>query len=145
LAVFHGLWSSNWGPRLQDILHSSLLTLAGRTDASLCLLPVLLTNPVVRQRLRGELDDPVALEPFWAWFDSISDAERQQAIAPVLNKLRPFLLRPSVRGIVGQVNPRFRIDELFTSRKIVLVSLAKGLVGPEAAALLGALFIAELW
>jgi hypothetical protein len=145
LAVFHGLWSSNWGPRLQDILHSSLLTLAARDDASLCLLPALLTNPTIRQRLRAELDDPVGLEPFWAWFDSISDAERQQAIAPVLNKLRPFLLRPSVRAIVGQVQPKFRIDDVFTGRKIVLVSLAKGLIGPEAAALLGSLFIAELW
>lgn len=145
LAVFHGLWASNWGPRLQDILHSSLLTLAGRQDASLCLLPALLTNPVVRQRVRAQVDDPVALEPFWAWFDSISDAERQQSIAPVLNKLRPFLLRESVRAIVGQVQPRFRIDEIFTKRRIVLVSLAKGLVGPESAALLGSLFIAELW
>lgn len=145
LAVFHGLWASNWGPRLQDILHSSLLTLAGREDASLCLLPALLTNPAVRRRLRSEVQDPIALEPFWAWFDAISEAERQQAIAPVLNKLRPFLLRPSVRAIVGQVRPRFRIDEIFTGRKIVLVSLAKGLIGPEAASLLGSLFVAELW
>ena len=145
LAVFHGLWASNWGPRLQDILHSSLLTLAGRGDASLCVLPALLTNPAVRRRLRAQVDDPIALEPFWAWFDAISDAERQQAIAPVLNKLRPFLLRKSVRAIVGQIDPRFRIDEIFTGRKIVLVSLAKGLIGPEAAALLGSLFVAELW
>ena len=91
------------------------------------------------------VDDPIALEPFWAWFEAISDAERQQAIAPVLNKLRPFLLRKSVRAIVGQLEPRFRIDEVFTKRKIVLVSLAKGLIGPEAAALLGSLFVAELW
>jgi hypothetical protein len=62
LAVFHGLWSSNWGPRLQDILHSSPLTLAGREDASLCLLPALLTNPPVRQRLRSGIDDPMGLE-----------------------------------------------------------------------------------
>ena len=145
LAVFHGLWSSNWGPRLQDILHSSLLTLAGRGDASLCVLPALLTNPAVRRRLLAGVDDPIALEPFWAWFEAISDAERQQAIAPVLNKLRPFLLRRSVRAIVGQIEPRFRIDEVFTKRKVVLVSLAKGLIGPEAAALLGSLFVAELW
>jgi len=145
LAVFHGLWASNWGPRLQDILHSSILTLAGRGDASLCALPALLTNEAVRARLRAQVDDPVALEPFWAWFDSISDAERNQAIAPVLNKLRPFLLRRSVRSIVGQLHPRFRIDEVFTQRKIVLVALRKGLIGPEAAALLGALLVAELW
>jgi hypothetical protein len=145
LAVFHGLWASNWGPRLQDILHSALLTLAGRGDASLCVLPALLTNPAIRRRLLAGVDDPIALEPFWAWFEAISDAERQQAIAPVLNKLRPFLLRRSVRAIVGQIEPRFRIDEVFTKRKIVLVSLAKGLIGPEAAALLGSLFVAELW
>jgi hypothetical protein len=145
LAVFHGLWAANWGPRLQDILHSALLTLAGRGDASLCVLPALLTNPAVRRRLRAGIDDPIALEPFWAWFEAISDAERQQAIAPVLNKLRPFLLRRSVRAIVGQIEPCFRIDEVFTKRKVVLVSLAKGLIGPEAAALLGSLFVAELW
>ncbi|MFN2471123.1 MAG: type IV secretory system conjugative DNA transfer family protein [Gaiellaceae bacterium] len=145
LAVFHGLWRNNWGPRLQDILHASLLTLAIRGDASLCALPALLTNPAVRRRLRAGVDDPIALEPFWAWFETISDAERQQAIAPVLNKLRPFLLRKSMRAIVGQLEPRFRIDEVFTERKIVLVSLAKGLIGPEASALLGSLFVAELW
>jgi hypothetical protein len=145
LAVFHGLWSSNWGPRLQDILHSSLLTLAQRGDASLCALPALLTNSAVRRRLRTGIDDPIALEPFWAWFESISDAERQQAIAPVINKLRPFLLRKSVRAIVGQLEPRFRIDQVFSERKVVLVSLAKGLIGPEAASLLGSLFVAELW
>jgi hypothetical protein len=130
---------------MHDILHASLLTLSGRGDASLCVLPALLTNPTVRRRLRAGIDDPIALEPFWAWFDAISDAERLQATSPVLNKLRPFLLRKSVRAIVGQVEPRFRIDEVFTKRKIVLVSLAKGLIGPEAAALLGSLFVAELW
>ncbi|MCA1702897.1 MAG: type IV secretion system DNA-binding domain-containing protein [Actinobacteria bacterium] len=145
LAVFHGLYQQNWGPRLQDILHASLLTLAGRGDSSLCALPPLLTNPTVRRRLLAGVEDPVALAPFWAWFESISDAERQQAIAPVLNKLRPFLLRRSVRAIVGQLEPRFRIDEVFSQRKVVLVSLAKGLIGPEASALLGSLLVAELW
>jgi len=100
----HGLYEANWGPRMQDILHASLLTLAGRGDASLCVLPALLTNPTVRRCLRAGIDDPIALEPFWAWFDAISDAERLQATSPVLNKLRPFLLRKSVRAIVGTTN-----------------------------------------
>jgi hypothetical protein len=145
LAVFHGLYEGNWGPRMQDILHASLLTLAIRGDASLCLLPALLTSSTLRRRLVAGLDDPIALEPFWAWFEAISDAERQQAIAPVLNKLRPFLLRKNVRAIVGQLQPRFRVEEVFSERKVLLVSLAKGLVGPEASALLGSLVVAEVW
>ena len=145
LAVFHGLYANAWGPRLQDILHAALLTLARRGDSSICVLPALLTNPTLRRRLVAGIDDPIALEPFWAWFESISDAERQQAIAPVMSRLRSVLLRQGVRAIVGQIQPRFRLDEVFTRRRIVLVSLAKGLIGPEASALLGSLFIAELW
>ena len=145
LATFHGLYESSWGPRTQDILHASLLTLAGREGSTLCALPLLLTNPAARRRFRSGVDDPIALDPFWAWFDNLSDGERGQAIAPVLNKTRPFLLRRQVRAIVGQAEPRFHLDEVFTHRRIVLVSLARKLIGPEAASLLGALVIAELW
>jgi hypothetical protein len=144
LAVFHGV-SEGWGPRLGVVLHAALLTLARQGKATLCALPPLLTNDAFRRRMRAGVDDPIGLEPFFSWFESISDAERQQVVAPVLTRLQPVLLRPSVRAMVGQLEPRFHIDEVFTARKIVLVSLAKGLIGPEAAALLGSLFVAELW
>jgi hypothetical protein len=145
LAVFHSLYERSWGPRTQDILHASLLSLAGKKGTSLCALPVLLTSPRVRRHLLAAVDDPVALGPFWAWFEGLSEGERQQAIAPVMNKLRPFLLRPRVRGVLGQLSPRFEIERVFTHRKILLVSLAKGLLGPEASSLLGSLVVAELW
>lgn len=44
LAVFHGLYHDSWGPRTQDVLHASLLTIAGRPGMTLCSLPVLLSN-----------------------------------------------------------------------------------------------------
>jgi hypothetical protein len=145
LAVFHGLYKDTWGPRTQDILHASLLTLIGRPDATLCALPVLLSNAAYRRKVVASLDDPVALGPFWSWFESISDAERQQAIAPVMNKLRAFLLRPRMRAVIGQATPAFDISSVFTERKVLLVSLAKGLLGPEASALLGSLLVSQLW
>ncbi|MGH6634324.1 MAG: type IV secretory system conjugative DNA transfer family protein, partial [Sphingopyxis sp.] len=94
LAVFHGLYRDNWGPRTQDILHASLLTLAGRPGMTLCALPVLLSNERFRSRVVREVEDRIALRPFWHWYDTLSEGERQQAIAPVMNKLRAFLLRP---------------------------------------------------
>lgn len=145
LAIFHGLYADAWGPRTQDILHACLLTLVGRNDVSLCALPVLLTSPQLRHRIVGDLKDPVALEPFWAWYESISNAERQQAIAPVMNKLRAFLLRPRMRAVIGQTEPRFDMQAVFTEQKVLLISLAKGLLGSEASALLGSLVLARLW
>ena len=143
LAVFRGL-SESWGPRLEVVLHAALLTLARRKDASLCALPGLLTNPAIRSRLRSGNDD-LALDQFWGWFEALSPGEQQQVVAPVLTRLQPILLRPTVRTMIGQLSPRFRPDELFTKRRIVLVALRRGVIGPEAAALIGSLFVAELW
>jgi hypothetical protein len=91
------------------------------------------------------VNDPVGLEPFWAAFDSMSSAQRDQAIAPVMNKLRQFLLRPALRSVLGQTEPLFDLNDLFTDRKIVLISLNKGLIGSEGARLLGSLVVAQLW
>jgi Type IV secretion-system coupling protein DNA-binding domain len=145
LAVFHDLYRENWGPRIHDVLHASLLTLADRPGMTLCALPVLLSNRRFRQRCVAALTDDVALKPFWAAFDALSDSARQQVIAPVLTRLRAFLLRPRMRAVIGQAEPAFDIHTVFTQRKVLLVSLAKGLIGPEAAALLGSLLVSQLW
>ena len=145
LAVFHDLYRENWGPRTQDILHAALLTLADKPDMTLCALPVLLSNPRFRRNAVAEVNDEIALKPFWAWFENLSEGERQQAIAPVMNKLRAFLLRPRMRAVIGQAEPAFDLHSVFSERKVVLISLAKGLLGPEAAALLGSLAVSQLW
>ncbi|WP_052308056.1 type IV secretory system conjugative DNA transfer family protein [Nakamurella multipartita] len=128
LAVFHQLWADSWGPRTQDILHACLLTLTRRGDASLVMLPLLLTNPGFRRSLVQQAirEDPLALGPFWAWYEHLSDGERAAVIAPVMNKLRAFLLRPTMRAVLGQVTPVFRLRQVFLERKVLLVSLSKG-------------------
>ena len=145
LGVFHGLYEGSWGPRLQDVLHAGLLTVAGRPGLTLCHLPLLFTNPGFRRSLVGRVREDVALGPFWAWFDNLSEAERATVLAPVMNKLRAFLLRPRVRAVLGQAEPRFALRQVFTERKVLLVNLAKGALGPEASQLLGSLVIAQLW
>jgi hypothetical protein len=145
LAVFKALYADSWGPRTQDILHACLLTLARRDDATLVMLPLLLTDAGFRRSLTSGLRDPLALEPFWAWYEQLAPGERAQAIAPLMNKLRQWLLRPSLRAVLGQREPRFHMSQVFSEQKILLVPLRKALLGPEAAALLGSLVVAQLW
>jgi hypothetical protein len=144
LAIFKQLYGESVGPRSQDILYAGLLTLALRSDASLVMLPLLLTNPGFRRSLTAHIRDPLTLEPFWATFEAWSDAERATAIAPMMNKLRP-LLRPGLRAVLGQRQPRFGVRQVFTERKILLVPLRRGVIGPEGAGLLGSLVLSELW
>jgi hypothetical protein len=145
VGMFKSLYSYSWGPRLDDILRAALLTLAGAEGATLCEVPLILTNPAYRRRLVGRLDDPVGLESFWGWYEGLSDAERQTAVGPVLNKVRAFTMRPTVRSIIGQSAPALSMSEVLAEGKILLCSLASGLLGDEAASLLGALIVAELW
>jgi hypothetical protein len=87
----------------------------------------------------------MALAGFWSWFDSQSQASQAAAIAPPLNKIRQFLLRPALIRILDQRDGRFRLRDMFRENKIVLVPLNEGLIGPGTASLLGSLVIADIW
>ncbi len=145
LAVFKGLYGSSFGPRTTDIAAAALHTLARVPNMTLAGLPLILTDAGFRRRCMAHVDDPIALEPFWAAFDNWSDAARTEAIAPLLNKTRPLLLRPQLRAVLGQAAPKFDITDVFTKRRILLVDCSKGTLGPETSALLAALVIAQLW
>jgi len=145
LAVLHRLYAAHWGPRTHDILGNALATLAQLPGMTLCALPLLLADPQFRRRAVGKIHDPIGLEPFWAAFEAWSEPERTAATAPVQNKLRPFLVNPRLRAVLGQAHPRFEASALFSGRMILLVNLAKGQIGPEAANLLGSLLMAQLW
>lgn len=145
LSVFKEIWSDSWGVRIADILNASLLTLVEIENATLLWIPPLLLDEVFRRKITVQVKDQVALTQFWLQFDSLKKGEQMQQIEPVLNKLRQFLLRPSLRSVLGQAHPKFSLMDLFTKRKIVLVPLNKGIVGSETARLLGSLIIGLTW
>jgi Type IV secretion-system coupling protein DNA-binding domain len=144
--TFKAIWGDSLGPRSADILRNCLDLLAHRDDASLVQLPLLLTNPGFRRRLtRGVTErDPFAAGPFWQWFDSLSPEATATAIAPLSNKLRPLLSKP-LRDVLAQQHPKFNVRQILRDKKVLLVPLQKGVIGPENAQLLGALVVAELW
>jgi Type IV secretory system Conjugative DNA transfer len=145
LGLWHSLYASSWGPRTADILGASLLTLARTPGMSLVALPVLLSDTGFRRRVVARVSDPIGLGPFWASYESWSEQERIKATAPVMNKLRPLLMRPELRHLLGQAHGGFDLRRVFTERKILLVNLSKGLLGPETSALLGSLVVSLLW
>lgn len=145
LNVFHHLYAASWGPRMSDILFASCLTLARTPGMSLAALPLLLSDPGFRRRVLGGLDEPLVLQPFWQAFEAWSEAERTAAIAPVQNKVRPLLVRANLRAVLGQSSPRFDLRQVFSERKVLLVSLNRGVMGPEAAGLLGAVIVSQIW
>ena len=146
LATFKGVFAESWGVRVEQVLSAALVTLARTPEATLVDLPLVLTNPVYRQRLMAASGaDPLGTGQFWAAYEALSEAQRQQWVGPVLTRLQPFLIRPHLRATLGQAAPSFDLGEVFTRRCIVLVSLNKGVLGAESARLLGSLLVGQLW
>ena len=146
LATFKGVFAESWGVRVEQVLSAALVTLARTPGATLVDLPLVLTNVAYRQRLIAASGaDPLGTGQFWAAYEALSEAQRQQWVGPVLTRLQPFLIRPHLRATLGQAAPSFDLGEVFTRRRIVLVSLNKGVLGAESARLLGSLLVGQLW
>lgn len=146
VGVFHRVYERFWGPRTDDILRAALLTLAfAGPGATLADVPRLLTDQRWREELLLEIEDPVGLEPFWDWYEQLSEPVRAQATGPVLNKLRAFLLRRPVRAIVGQPKSTIDASRCLDGGRLLLVKVPKGTLGEDTSRLLGSFAVARVW
>jgi hypothetical protein len=145
LATMKALFPNAFGPRTADVLHASLLTLMAAPGATVVQLPTLLTDAGFRRKLTAQIDDPVGLGTFWAEWEAMSPGQQAATIGPVMSRLRQFLLRPGLRAVLDQPEPKAPLSDVFTKRRIVIVSLNKGLLGGQSATLLGSLVVGQLW
>jgi len=145
LTIFKRIYFRSWGMRTDDILKSALLTLLRRPDSTLAHIPLLLTDPGFRARAVREVRDPLGLDQFWKWFSALSEAQRTEAVGPVLNKLRDFLLRPRLRRLLCQPRSTVDLRTVVDSGQILLADLSVGRWGETPSALIGSFLIAKLW
>lgn len=138
------IWSDSWGPRLEWFLNRALALLAERGDCTLADLPPLFYDKKYRARFTRNIKDR-SVRDFWTReFPSYNDRYREDAQGPILNKVGQLLASPKLRAILCQPQPRFDLALAIEKNQIVIVNLAKGLVGDEPANLLGSLFISHL-
>jgi hypothetical protein len=144
-SVFKRIYEPWWGPRTDDIMRAACLTLRQIPGATLAEVPLLLTHYEWRRAVEDRLTDVSGIRAFWKWHDRLPEPQRAQHTAPLLNKLRGFLLRGPVRAIVGQGDPRLDISALMESGGLLLVRIPKGTIGEETSRLLGAFVITRVW
>jgi len=143
--LFQRQWAAYFGPRTAQLAHMGLLTLARHPGSTLIDLARLFLDPAFRAERVSALDDPLGLALDWQWFEGLSAAEQHNVVAPLLNKVRQFTARPTIRDIVGQARPALNLSKLIANRQVLLVHLPKGLIGSETAQLLGCLILTSAW
>ncbi|MFI2664119.1 type IV secretory system conjugative DNA transfer family protein [Micromonospora carbonacea] len=144
VGIFAKIFAGQWGPRMDDTMRVACLTLMRHAKPTLSLVPSLLQDREFRGRFTHGLDDPDGLGGFWLWYDGINDQFRGQVIAPVLARLRAFLLRDFVKSVIGNAHSSFDMGTVLDGG-VLLCRLPKGILGEETSRILGSLIVARVW
>ncbi|HEY4360365.1 MAG TPA: DUF87 domain-containing protein [Bryobacteraceae bacterium] len=144
ISIFKKLWIEAWGPRMEDILRNSLHALIEQPRSmSILALTKILTDQDYRKKLLAEVRNPAVLDFFHTTFDRWNPSFREEAISPVLNKVRAFATDPLIRAVIGQPRSSFDFRPAMDDRKIILCDLSKGAIGADNAMLLGSLIVMQ--
>ncbi len=144
LEMFFALSKGSWGPRLEYLLRNTLLTLLQCKNTTLLDIPLLLTQKHHCHNWALEAKDP-ELQRFWQEeFLNLDIRQRQEMIAPILNKVGPLFSTPLLRNIFGQAHAKFNFDEILKEPVVILVPLSKSKLGEDASRLLGMTLISLL-
>src|SRR5439155_5767103 len=144
LEAFKKLWPDSWGPRLEHILRNALLALLDQPQATLADVLRLLDDRDFRKHAAGRVRS-AQVRSFWLReYEGYPARFQAEAIAPVQNKVGAFLSDPVLNGILTQPKSSFDLRHVMDEGRILLVNLAKGRLGEDSAALLGALLVSRM-
>ena len=144
MGIFTKIWANAWSARMEYILNNAILALLDTPGSTLLGIPRLLVDKDYRQTIVNNLKDPV-IKAFWVHeYETWRDQYRNEAIAPIQNKVGQFLSTSIVRNVVGQSKSTIDLFEAMNSGKIFLVNVSKGRIGEDNSALLGGMLITKL-
>ncbi len=144
MAIFTKIWSNVWSARMEYILNNAVLALLENPGSTLLGINRILVDKDFRQKIVANVKDPV-IKAFWVnEYEQWRDQFRNEAIAPIQNKVGQFLSTAMMRNIVGQEKSTIDIFDIMNSKKIFLVNVSKGRIGEDNAALLGAMIITKI-
>jgi type IV secretory pathway TraG/TraD family ATPase VirD4 len=144
LDAFKKIWSDSWGPRLEHILRNAFLALLDQPEASLADVLRLLDDLTFRREVSSRVYN-TQVRDFWLReYENYPLRLRAEAIAPIQNKVGAFLTNPLLNRILTQRKSAFDLRQVMDEGKILLVNLAKGKIGADASALVGALLVTKI-
>lgn len=144
LEVFKKIWADFWGPRSEHILRNALLALLDQPEATLADILRLLDDVAYRKHAVARVSN-AQVRNFWLReYESYPARFRAEAIAPPQNKVGAFVANPILHRIITQPKSAFDLRSVMDEGKILLVNLAKGLIGDDVVALLGSLLVGKM-
>lgn len=144
MGIFTKIWANVWSARMEYILNNAILALLDTPNSTLLGINRILTDKDYRQKIVANIKDPV-VRAFWVnEYEEWRDQFRNEAIAPIQNKVGQFLSVDIIRNIICQTKSSINLFDIMNQGKILLINVSKGKIGEDNSALLGAMFITKI-
>ncbi|OGZ46578.1 MAG: hypothetical protein A3J55_02705 [Candidatus Ryanbacteria bacterium RIFCSPHIGHO2_02_FULL_45_17b] len=144
MGIFTKIWANVWSARMEYILNNAILALLDNPGSTLLGVQRILVDKEYRKQILSHVKDPVVLA-FWTQeYEQYEPRFRNEAIAPIQNKVGQFLSSSLIRNIVGQPQSSLDLYDAMNQEKIILVNVSKGRIGEDNSQLLGAMVITKL-
>ncbi len=144
MGIFTKIWANAWSARMEYILNNAILALLDTPGTTMLGIPRMLVDKDYRQKIISNLKDPV-IKAFWIHeYEAWQEKFRNEAIAPIQNKVGQFLSTSIIRNVVGQSKSTINIFDIMNEGKIFLVNVSKGRIGEDNSSLLGGMLITKI-
>ena len=144
VSTFQKLFDNSWWPRLEYILRNVVLSIIDYPNATLMHILRILTDKDFREEVISHIHDSVLLK-FWnSEFNKRQDRQREEAIAPITNKVWQFLSSRLVRNVFGQPRSKLNMRKAMDEGKIILVNLSKWKIWEDNANMIWSLLVTKI-
>ncbi len=148
ISIFYKLVTdpSMIGPMFEHNMRNVMLTLMSdlETPGTIAEIPRMFTDDAFVAQWKKKLKDPV-VRAFWdKEMAKTSDFHKSEMLGYLISKVGRFVENEMVRNIIGQSHSGFNFRDIMDNKKILLVNLAKGLVGEINSNLLGMIIVSKL-
>lgn len=135
------------GPRLEHSVRNAMLTvMEAMPEGTLIEVMRVLQDPggPFLQELLPKVTDPL-VKRFWTeQIASTSEFHKSETLDYIVSKFGRFVTNKLIRNIIGQSKSAFNFREVMDQKKILIINLAKGLIGEENSQFLGTILVPKI-
>lgn len=144
ISTFKKIWVDSFSSRMEYLLNYALLALLDVPGSTLLGVNRLLSDKIYRKYVVDRVEDSL-VKSFWLnEFEKYSTSYASEAVAPIQNKVGQFIASPMIRNIIGQEVSAVDFRKFMDQKKIVIINISKGIIGPENMRLLGGMLITKI-
>lgn len=133
------------GPMMQQAVRNAMLTAMSEKGSTLIeVVRILQDEKWVQEKWLPIIKDELVRR---YWVDQVAKTDQKtksESLGYFISKFDKFTTNLAIRNVIGQSESSFDFREIMDNRKILIVNLAKGLLGEENMSFLGLLLVQKM-